>query len=168
MEEFGFEIDNGFVFISDTKEHCYQQLIKFLQKHYIKIYGLKKTARGNSHDENWHSLYTFIDGDNPFSEVIEEVKSSKGEAYVDAPTVEFIDELSDEEIEKWSKEYSGYSGEEDSRILYAMRYGKEKCIIRISQTFPHKNNQSQTEWYDWDFRKENTILLATLTLLKEG
>lgn len=42
MEEFEFEIDNGFVFISDTKEHCYQQLIKFLQKHYIKIYGLKK------------------------------------------------------------------------------------------------------------------------------
>lgn len=163
MEEFGFKIENnGFCYISDSKEHCYQQLIKFLQENYIRIYGLKKTARGNSHDENWHSLYTFINGDNPFSEVIEKVKSSKAEPYVDAPTVEFIDKLSEEEIKKWSKSYSRYSGEESVRLIYATKYDKKKCVICITETFPQKNGQSETEWYDWGFRKENTILVATI------
>lgn len=136
--------------MSNSKQECYQEMIKFLQEHGFKIYGLSKTSRGNSHDENWHTLYTFLSNENPFSEFIEVKKNSKGGPYEDAPTVEFIDELSEDEIKKWSGKYERYSGEENVRNLYAVKNEEEKYIIRVERS------------YKWDVQQGNTILVASV------
>ena len=163
-EDFGFKLcwNGPFFSISDTKEHCYVSLLKYLQKENFKIYGLAKTASGNSHDEDWQTKYTFITSDNSFSEFCKKQQNSNGEAYVSAPIVEFIESLTEEEMVEWSKKYEFYSGEENQRVIYAIR-DNEKYHIVVEEIFPYTVDKSrQYDRTQWDMRKNICILSARL------
>lgn len=75
MDDFVIKLNytGSFVVCSDTKEHCYVSFLQYLKNHGYNIEGLKKTAEGNSHDENRQDYYTIIGPDGPFAELFANV-----------------------------------------------------------------------------------------------
>jgi len=121
--------------VSSSKEGCLAALLKYMLKEGIDIQVLKKTARGNSHDENWQDLYTVV-GDAPYyADILADIKDQTGGLYVDKPIIETVDALNDDAITKWVKPFEYYSGEEKDRYIYAVVNG-ERCVYRIREAFP--------------------------------
>jgi hypothetical protein len=152
----------SFVSVNDSKEHCLISALKYLQKDGYTILGMKKTARGNSHDESWQDHYTVIDDGGIFADFFNKEKERKSSLYVDVPIIKYIDNLSEEEMERWSKPYEAYSGEETYRYIYAMEKNK-KYIFEVKEVFIKKENKcSDEEWRNWELRKQIHTIKVSL------
>ena len=149
MDDFVIQLDyaGSFVVCSDTKEHGYVSLLQYLENHGYNIEGLKKTAEGNSHDENRQDYYTIIGSDGPFTELFENVSKQQSSLYVDSPIIERIDVLTDEYISRWSLPFAGYSGEEDRRYVYVQKaeqpyiYAVERVFPKPVENMPHEHER---------------------------
>lgn len=135
--------------VSDTKEHCFVTALKYLQKDGFIIHGLKKTASGNSHDENFQDKYTVVGDGGAFADFFDKESKRETVLYVDSPIIERISTLSEEEMERWSKPFAAYSGEEENRYIYAVqgdkRYSFETRMTYI-QTPDKSRNYDRLEW----------------------
>ena len=143
------------VSVNNTKEHCLVSSLRYLQKHGFTIHGLKKTARGNSHDENWQDKYSVIGDGGPFANTFKDASEQKKVLYVDSPIVEHLDSLTDEAMQEWSQPFQYYSGEEEHRYIYATRDNKEMYVFDASSVFIQTADKSwEYEKTEWGLRKE--------------
>lgn len=144
------DIKGTLIVCSDTKENCFIQLLRYLTNHDYTIYGMRRTARGNSHDENWQHEYTVINGGGPFADKFQEASEQGGNCYYDKPSIVRMDTLSDEYMKEWSKPFEYYSGEESNRYIYVDDEFGKTYIYETSNVFAKPiDKMSHKQEMDW-------------------
>ncbi len=129
------DIKGTLIVCSDTKENCFIQLLRYLTSYGYTIYGMKRTARGNSHDECWQDEYTVVNGGGPFADKFQEVSEQTGSIYYMKPAIVRMGTLSDEYMKEWSKPFEYYSGEESNRYIYVVDEFGKTYIYETSTIF---------------------------------
>ena len=122
-------INGSHIAVSENRQHCFVTALQYLTNYGFTIHGLKKIACGNSHDEDWQDKYTVIKDGGSFAEFFNKESQRKAVLYSDKPIMEYIDNLSIDEMEKWSQYFENYSGEESFRYIYASRDNKDYTFI---------------------------------------
>ncbi len=136
MEDYIILLDfkNTFIAVSENRQHCYVTALQYLTSCRFTICGLKKIARGNSHDEDWQDKYTVIKDGGSFAEFFNKESQRKAVLYSDKPIMEYIDNLSIDEMEKWSQYFENFSGEAGWRYIYASKDNKD-YIFKTAFTY---------------------------------
>ncbi len=148
-------ITGSHIVISDTKESCFVCSLQYLQKDGFMILGLKKTAEGNSHDENWQDKYTVIGDGGDFKALFERENSRLTGIYEDSPIVEHIESLTEEEMLRWSLPYAACNGESQHRYIYAVRDAKKYIFETESEYIQTPDKTRNYDRIEWGLR--NTI-----------
>lgn len=147
--------------INDSKEHCLISSLNYLQKDGYTILGLKKTACDNI-DKNWQDFYTVIGDGGIFAEDFKNTEKRKTRLttlYVNSAIVNYIDTLSEEEMEKWSKKIESYNDEKPYRYIFAMKKNK-KYIFEVSEVAIQTEDDSKT--YEKALKKQiHTVHVMT-------
>ena len=138
MQSFIISLNHDeYIIYSNTKENCLVSTLKYLNSHGFVILCMKRTARGNSHDENWQDEYTVINNGDSFSDYFKKVSERKQELYLDKPIINQIETLTDSYIMTWCKPFERYSGEESCRYIYARR-GQEMRVYELREVYPEQ------------------------------
>lgn len=161
-----FDYYGSHIAVSDTKEHCYICALKYLYKHHFTIHGLKKTAAGDGHTEGRQCKYTVIGDGGGFKDFFNQEEYRLSDSpYEDAPIVEHIPFLLQEDMEAWSKPYTGYSHEESERYIYASTPSKSLYTFEVSSVFIETPDKpGKYDRTEWGLRKS----LYTLKVLNKG
>ena len=124
---------------SDTREHCYFALLKYLQNDGCRIHGLERTAKGDSHDADYVTEYMIIDDGGPFCRFFEEEERQSrpfrlsDSPYAAEPVIKRVDRLTDKQKLFWSTKYDRSNcGELSTRYLYVTKED-QKQVLSISE-----------------------------------
>lgn len=155
----------SFIVCSDTKENCYVQLLRYLIHHNHTIYGLKKTACGNSHDEKWQDEYTVINDGGLFKDKFLEISKRESSLYIEKPSIVYIDALTQGCMKEWSKPFTNGNGEEHFRYIYFSDKDSNKpYIYKVKNVYAHPIDKlSHEQWKEWYKKSSMCFLEVTLT-----
>ena len=136
-----------FIIVSDTAEHCHEQFIRWLIKEKYLICALSYRTRGNYHDESEQDHYIVINKGGAFEKKFEDLKNEETDSlYVDPPSVRYIDELSEDQLDYWC---TIGENEERFRWVYVEKDNKKYYFI-INRNIPRPTREMTTEEkYRW-------------------
>lgn len=105
--------------IVDTMNNMYYRLalISFLKSEY-RIDGLIRTSRGNSHDANWQKEIMIFNNGGLWQEELDKYDIHKNVLYENENNVKHYNEINDDLIEEWIKDYNLSGNGEDTRYAF--------------------------------------------------